>query len=1051
MDDGHPTGTAEGTTAPGAEGDLYVVATVHLDTQWRWTIQRTISEYLPATLDGNFALFEKYPHYVLSWEGAFRYMLIREYYPEAWERLKGYVAEGRWCIAGNMLESVDVNLVSPESLIRHFLYGSRFFERELDATACDVFLPDCFGFSYSLPSIAAHCGLTGFSSQKFIKWIAPASTPFDIGVWEGPDGASVLAALNPEGYGDGIDRDLSRAPHWRERIARFGEATGVRAGYKYFGIGDRGGAPDEASLEWLAKGLEDPGPLRIVHGKSDRFFHDLADRKDRLPRHKGELLLPEHGPGCYTAMASMKRWNRHNELLADAAERAASAAAWTGALPYPKAELDEGWLRFLWHQMHDDLTGTSIPQAYDFSWNDQAIARNRFDAILGDSVGALTDRLDTTSEGVPLVVFNPLTIEREDLVEATVRFDGGSPAAVAVFDPEGSEVPSQSAPTVGGGLRVTFLARVSPVGCAVYDVRPATAACALRTGLEARQNLLENRRYRVEIDDAGDVARVYDRLLERDLLDSPLRLELLSDWSSKFPAWEIRYRDLMAEPRTVCRLRGCRVVESGPARATVEVRRVARGSTYVQRISLAAGGAADRLEIANRVEWKTWGRMVKAAFPIRGADPVATYDLGLGVIERGTNRPESHEVPAQQWADLSFAGGEHGVSVLNDCKYGWDRPEPNRLRLTLIRSPWAARGHGHQSRQDWAWHRFAYALYGHPGDWRQGTVWQAARFNQPLRAFQVGDARRAAAARSFSFARTSTDRVAIRALKEAEDGDELIVRLQELAGEGESDVAIDFAQPIVAAREVNGVEADRGSAELRDGSLVTELGPFQPRSFAVRLAGPPPGARRPICQPLRLPFEIQATSSDGSRGADFDDRGNSLPTELFPEALTSGGIEFELGPADGPNCLACRGQQIPLPKGEWESVFLLAASAGKATEGEFTVAGDGVRMRIAGYRGPIGYPSHRRALGRVHYGPIRRPFLERDRIAWTATHLHDRRGGNLPYLFGHLFRYQLRLPEVDETAFPLLQLPDASRIRIFAATVARRLGSCAVAVARPFD
>jgi len=202
MEDATPSGRID-------EGTLYVVATVHLDTQWRWTIQRTIREYLPDTFNGNFALFDKYPHYVLSWEGAFRYMLIQEYYPEAWERLQGYARAGRWTVAGNMLESVDVHLISPESLIRQFLYGSRYFDRELDSRPTDVFLPDCFGFGFSFPSIAAHCGLKGFSSQKFIKWMKPAKTPFDVGVWEGPDGASLLAVLNPDGYGDGIVEDLT--------------------------------------------------------------------------------------------------------------------------------------------------------------------------------------------------------------------------------------------------------------------------------------------------------------------------------------------------------------------------------------------------------------------------------------------------------------------------------------------------------------------------------------------------------------------------------------------------------------------------------------------------------------------------------------------------------------------------------------------------------------------------------------------------------------------------------------------------------------------------
>ena len=91
----------------------------------------------------------------------------------------------------------------------------------------------------------------------------------------------------------------------------------------------------------------------------------------------------------------MKLWNRKNELLADAAERASVTAAWMGGLPYPTDRLTATWKRFLWHQFHDDLTGTSIPEAYSFSWNDELLALNGFSSILGSAVGSLSLGLDT--------------------------------------------------------------------------------------------------------------------------------------------------------------------------------------------------------------------------------------------------------------------------------------------------------------------------------------------------------------------------------------------------------------------------------------------------------------------------------------------------------------------------------------------------------------------------------------------------------------------------------------------------------------------------------
>ena len=190
---------------------LYVVALSHLDTQWRWTIQETIEDFLPATLRDNFALFEKYPGYVFSFEGAFRYQLAREYYPAEYEKLKAYVRAGRWKVAGSWLDAVDTHVPSPESLIRQALYGNGFFRRELGVTSRDVFLPDCFGFGFALPSVAAHCGLTAFSTQK-LTWGSSIRIPFDLGLWEGVDGSRLIAAINPGDYASELKGNLTLDP-----------------------------------------------------------------------------------------------------------------------------------------------------------------------------------------------------------------------------------------------------------------------------------------------------------------------------------------------------------------------------------------------------------------------------------------------------------------------------------------------------------------------------------------------------------------------------------------------------------------------------------------------------------------------------------------------------------------------------------------------------------------------------------------------------------------------------------------------------------------------
>src|SRR5437660_499927 len=90
--------------------------------------------------------------------------------------------------------------------------------------------------------------------------------------------------------------------------------------------------------------------------------------------------------------------------------------------------------------MHDMLPGTSLPKCYEFCWNDELLAANQFASIATSGVGVVADQMDTQAKGIPLLVYNPLSIEREDIVEATVPFEATD---VGVTGPDGKPVPSQ--------------------------------------------------------------------------------------------------------------------------------------------------------------------------------------------------------------------------------------------------------------------------------------------------------------------------------------------------------------------------------------------------------------------------------------------------------------------------------------------------------------------------------------------------------------------------------------------------------------------------------
>ena len=1049
--------------APAPDRTLYVVGTAHLDTQWRWTVQDTIDDFLPATLRDNFALFENYPGYVFSFEGAFRYALVKEYYPADWERLKGYVRAGRWKVAGSWVDAVDPNVPSPESLIRQALYGNGFFRRELGVTSRDVYLPDCFGFGFALPSIAAHSGLVAFSTQK-LTWGSSIRIPFDVGLWEGVDGSTLIAALNPGDYASEIKGNPTLDPDVYAAIDRQAAMSGLRAAFRYFGTGDVGMAPNDASVAILEKSLRGPGPLRVRSTAPDQLARDLIAREDGtgvagLQRYRGEFLLTSHGAGCYTSQAAMKRYNRLNQRLAAAAEGAAVAASWLGGLSYPRETLREAWTRVLWHQFHDDLTGTSIPEAYVFSWNDESIAANQFGDVLATSAGAVSRVLDTRGEGIPLVVFNPLGIAREDVVEGEIRFEGGAPDGVRVIGPDGRDVPAQIEWVTGSAARIDFLADVPSLSFSVFRILPSKKPPAAGE-LSVSAKGLENARYRVALNDAGDVASIFDKRLNRELLSAPLRLQLIEDEPRKWAAWEVEYAALMAPPReVVAGPVAIRIAESGPARVALEVVRSAAGSTFTQRIRLAAGGAGSRVEIATDVDWRTKGTLLKAAFPLAATNRSATYDLGLGAVERPTNRPNLYEVPAQQWADLSDASGTFGVAVLNDSRHGWDKPDDGTLRLSLVHTPrviaswsWISE----QESNDLGRHRILMAVAGHAGDFRRGVAEEGDRLNQPLVAFQA-PAHEGALGTSFSLLRLEGSGggeppVAVRALKKAEESDEVVVRLQELSGRPLDGVTLRFSRPVVALREVNGaeeplgpngtggafVEPFRPALALKDGFVNVSFAPFRPRTLAVTLGPAPAAVAPPVTAPVDLPYDLDGISRDDSRrDGDFDGAGHSIAGELLPQNVVSGGIPFRTGPQEPgkPNVLVCRGQKIPLPHGEWSRLYLLAAAVGGDRPAPFEVDRVSKMIAVPDWAEPVGQWNSRLVGGERQEEPSRiAPAYAKDvPVAWVGTHRHGARGENEAYVFTHLFRLRIDISRGAKT----LTLPKDDRIRILAVTAVK--------------
>ena len=288
------------------------------------------------------------------------------------------------------------------------------------------------------------------------------------------------------------------------------------------------------------------------------------------------------------------------------------------------------------------------------------------------------------------------------------------------------------------------------------------------------------------------------------------------------------------------------LTENGPVRITLKIERSARNSVFVQNISLTAGECGKRIVFRNTIDWQSKGVSLKASFPLTASNTVATYNLGLGTIERATNNEKKYEVPSREWFDLTDKSGTFGITVMEDSKFGSDKPSDKTIRLTLLYTPTTNFYHD-QATQDWGTHEFTYGLYSHKGDWRTGeSEWQGRCLNQPLKAFQVPE-HPGFLGNIFSLVKVNTSEVDIRAIKKAENGKQLIVRLQELFGKDIDNVEVSFAGKITAASEVDGQERKIDEATLKDGKLLVSLTKFGMRSYAVTLSTPLEKISEPEC------------------------------------------------------------------------------------------------------------------------------------------------------------------------------------------------------------
>jgi alpha-mannosidase len=763
--------------------DVEIVATghAHIDVAWLWTLDQTRRK-AGRTFHTVLRLMEQFPEYHFTQSQPQLYAYVREDYPDLFNAIKQRVAEGRWEITGDMWVEADCNLSGSESLARQFLLGRMFFREHFGkgTSSSVLWLPDVFGYAWALPQLIKEADLAYFFTIK-IGWSQYNRLPYDSFWWQGLDGTRVLTHFSPtpdKGSAYASTYNAKAEPqdvlgtwtNFRQKDLTGKAGDPIPPLLMAFGYGDGGGGPTRVMLENLQELAHFPATPRIRQDSVGAFFHQLMTTAgERLPVWNGELYLEYHR-GTYTTQSRNKRANRKSEFLLHDAEFVATLASLIDpSYTYPTEIFRSAWQLICLNQFHDIIPGSSIPQVYVDSLVQYAQITEMGNAALYEAVGAIAGRM-----AGDVLIINPTSFGRSDLAFWRGELPGGR-----YLQNQSGEALAMQLTDGGAWIDVKRAAPLSVTTLRLADGdHPAP-----QTDLQVSPTLLENRYVRVEINAAGDITRIYDKSAQREVLAPggvANQFQAFEDRPMNWDAWDVDifFEDKVwtAEPAS-----SVDVVESGPLRATLEVRRRILHSAYVQRISLCHN--SPRLDFDTHIDWRERHVLLKVAFPVDILSPVATYEIQWGNVQRPTHRNTSwdwarFETCAQKWIDLSE--GDYGVSLLNDCKYGHDVRD-NVMRISLLRSPTLP-----DPEADQGAHHFTYSVLPHTGPWGENTIAAAYELNDPLLAIDIRDNRivqpgqgRRGEVVPWSLLAIDQPNMVVETVKRAEDGNGIIVRCYE--------------------------------------------------------------------------------------------------------------------------------------------------------------------------------------------------------------------------------------------------------------------------------
>lgn len=795
------------------------VGHTHIDMAWLWRLKHT-HEKASRSFSTVLRMMEMFPEYVFLQTQPQIYQYIKEDFPEIYQGIKEKIKEGRWEADGAMWVEADCNLTSGESLTRQILLGSKFIKDEFGKDVQYVWLPDVFGYSWALPQILKKSGIDMFMTTK-ISWNQYNRMPHDTFKWKGMDGTEILTHFittpepwNKPGSWFYTYNGLLTAKTVKGVWEAYSEKEMNQDLLISYGYGDGGGGVNRDLLERRRRLDKMPGLPSLKTGRAADYFAGLKEKVKNTSHYvhtwDGELYLEYHR-GTYTSQGYNKRMNRKMELLYRRAEwLTAMQGIFAGDMKQAEQDtLRDGWHLILTNQFHDIIPGSSIHDVYEDCHKDYAKIESIADCVEREfETNVVEEKEDTYT------VFNASGWSLDELAEIPETRKG------TFTDETGRELSAQR------GENVTYVQvkDLPSMGYRRIFFTPGTGK-EENSSFSVSGREIETPFYSISLNAYGQMERLYDKTFDREVLPKGTRANVLQMFEDKpidNDAWDIDifYQEKMRE---ITDLSTFEVTECGALRMVIHMEWKYMNSTICQDMLLYRDDR--RIDFKTYVDYHERQQLLKAAFPVDIRSTYATYDIQYGNVRRPNHWNTSwdqarFETVAHRFADLSERN--YGVSLLNDCKYGYDIKD-NLMRISLVRS-----GLQPDHLQDQGEHYFTYSLLPHGRDFVEGkTVQSAYQLNNPAKV--VKGACKLGFDGMFTL---DNDAVEVDAVKRAEDQDALIIRFHEYTGSRQKvTLTPGFAYKSWTESDLR----ERPLGEECTGAIELELHPYEVKTIMLSL------------------------------------------------------------------------------------------------------------------------------------------------------------------------------------------------------------------------